>query len=75
METVSVFDAKNNLSALISDVVNNGTTYLICKNGHPVAELVVHKKKNRLKHDKKLAVKVNGPLFDDDMTEDWECLH
>lgn len=74
MKTISVFDAKNRLSALISDVVSKGESYLICKNGHPVAELIHHKPKDRLKVDKKLKVKIKGELFDDDMVEDWECL-
>lgn len=74
MEAVSIFEAKNKLSSLISNIEKNGDSYLICKNGRPVAELVCHQSKDRLKADKKLAVKVHGKLFNDDMSEDWECL-
>jgi antitoxin (DNA-binding transcriptional repressor) of toxin-antitoxin stability system len=74
MEAISIFEAKNSFSALISNIVNKGDSYLICKNGHPVAELVYHKTKDRLNVDKKLKVKINGELFNDDMSEDWECL-
>ena len=74
METISIFDAKNSFSSLISNVVNKGEKYLICKNGHPVAELVSHVAKDRLNVNKGLAVKVNGELYNDDMSEEWECL-
>ncbi len=74
MENVSVFEAKNKLSKLISDVEKYGISYLICRNGKPVAEIVSHKAKDRLKGSPKLHVGVSGPLFDDDMSGDFECL-
>jgi len=74
METISIFEAKNCLSSLISNVVSKNASYLICKNNHPVAELVAHKAKDRLKVDRSLKVKVKGELFDDDMSGEWECL-
>lgn len=74
MEIVSVFEAKNKLSQLISNVEKNDISYLICRNGTPVAEIIAHKSKNRLQGSSELHVTVNGPLFDDDMSEDFECL-
>lgn len=74
MEIVSVFEAKNKLSQLISNVEKNNTSYLICRNGKPVAEIIAHKAKDRLKGSPDLHVGVNGPLFDDDMSGDFECL-
>lgn len=74
METVSVFEAKNKLSGLLSAVEKHGKTFLVCRNGKPVAEIVAHKRKNRLKGDKRLHVEVNGELYGDDMSGDWECL-
>jgi prevent-host-death family protein len=74
MEVVSVFEAKNKLSGLIANVEKNDISYLICRNGKPVAEIVAHKSKNRLKSSPKLRVDVKGDLFDDDMSEDFECL-
>ena len=74
MNVVSVFEAKNKLSGLISDVEKNGISYLICRNGKPVAELVSHKTKDRLKVLPELHVEVKGELYDDDMSGDFECL-
>ncbi len=74
MEVVNIFEAKNKLSGLISNIEKNGMSYLICKNGKPVAEIVAHKSKDRLKKHRNLYVKINAQLFDDDLSEDWECL-
>ena len=74
MEIISVFEAKNKLSKLLSNVEKKDTSYLICRNGKPVAEIIAHKSKNRLQGSPELHVTVNGPLFDDDMSEDFECL-
>jgi prevent-host-death family protein len=74
MEVISIFEAKNKLSKLISDVENRDTSYLICRNGKPVAEIVAHKAKNRLKGSPDLHIGIKGELFDDDMSGDFECL-
>jgi antitoxin (DNA-binding transcriptional repressor) of toxin-antitoxin stability system len=74
MEVINIFDAKNKLSKLISDIEKKNTSYLICRNGKPVAEIVAHKAKNRLKGSSELHVGINGELFDDDMSGDFECL-
>ena len=74
MNVISVFDAKNKLSGLLADVEKNGISYLICRNGKPIAEIVSHKAKDRLKGYPELHVGVKGDLFDDDMSEDFECL-
>ncbi|OGV76468.1 MAG: hypothetical protein A3K19_32220 [Lentisphaerae bacterium RIFOXYB12_FULL_65_16] len=74
MQAVNMFEAKNKLSGLVAKVEQDGESFLICRNGKPVAELVRHHPRNRLKTLPALHVKVAGPLFDDDMSEDWECL-
>ncbi len=74
MEVVNIFDAKNKFSKLISDIETKNTSYLICRSGKPVAEIVAHKAKNRLKGFPELHVGINGELFDDDMSGDFECL-
>jgi prevent-host-death family protein len=75
MQAVNIFEAKNKLSGLVAKVEQEGASYLICRNGKPVAELVRHQPRNRLKALPTLHVEVAGPLFDDDMSEDWECLN
>ena len=47
MKTINVHEAKTRLSAVLAEI-ENGEKYLICRNGHPVAELVPHVKKSRL---------------------------
>ena len=74
MEVISIFDAKNKFSKIISDIETRNTSYLICRNGKPVAEIFAHKAKNRLKGSPELHVGINGELFDDDMSGDFECL-
>jgi prevent-host-death family protein len=49
MKTLNVHEAKTRLSAVLADVEETGEAYLICRNGHPVADLVPHVKKTRLK--------------------------
>jgi hypothetical protein len=39
-----------------------------------LTEIVANRAKDRLKGSLDLHVGVNGPLFDDDMSEDFECL-
>ena len=74
MEPINIFEAKNRLSGLIKDIEKKGMSYLICRNGKPVAELVAHKPKDRLETEPELRVESEGPLYGDDMSEDWECL-
>ena len=74
MEVISIFEAKNKLSKLISDIETKNTSYLVCRNGKPVVEIVAHKSKNRLKGSPELYVDINGEIFDDDMSGDFECL-
>ncbi|MCF7853706.1 MAG: type II toxin-antitoxin system Phd/YefM family antitoxin [Candidatus Pacebacteria bacterium] len=39
MLTVNTHEAKTKLSALLSTVDEQGETVIICRNGHPIAEL------------------------------------
>jgi len=49
MKVVNVHKAKTTLSALLARVENRGETIFICRNGKPVADLVPHKRSDRLK--------------------------
>lgn len=49
MKTMNVHEAKTKLSALLVEVEEKGESFLICRNGNPVADLVPHTKKARLK--------------------------
>ncbi len=48
MKTLNIHEAKTRLSAVLAEVENTGETFLICRNGKPIAELVPHAKPNRL---------------------------
>jgi antitoxin (DNA-binding transcriptional repressor) of toxin-antitoxin stability system len=48
MQKLNIHEAKTRLSALLSDVEKKGETFLICRNGQPVAELIPHKRRSRL---------------------------
>jgi len=49
MKTVNVHEAKTNFSSLLSTVEDSGGSFVICRNGAPVADLVPHKHANRIK--------------------------
>src|SRR6185503_17325528 len=49
MKTVKVHEAKTNFSSLLAKLEANSETIVICRNGEPVADLVPHKRVNRVK--------------------------
>jgi antitoxin (DNA-binding transcriptional repressor) of toxin-antitoxin stability system len=60
MKTVSARMAKTNIFSLLTTVESTGETFVICRNGEPVADLVPHKKVNRLKRHPVLSkIKIN----------------
>ena len=48
MQKLNVHEAKTKLSAVLMEIEEKGVSYLICRNGKPVAELIPHKKRSRL---------------------------
>ena len=49
MKTVNVHEAKTNFSSLLATVEDSSESFVICRNGEPVADLVPHKHTNRIK--------------------------
>jgi len=47
MKMVNVHEAKTKLSSLLAEV-EEGESVLICRNGKPIADLIPHRKANRL---------------------------
>jgi antitoxin (DNA-binding transcriptional repressor) of toxin-antitoxin stability system len=73
MKTLNIHEAKTNLSAVLADIENTGKKYLICRNNKPIAELVPHRKKSRLKRDAFLSqVKIECDLTEPLTEEDWD---
>jgi len=47
MKVVNVHEAKTRLSKLLQEIEEKGETFLICRNGVPVADLIPHAKRRR----------------------------
>ena len=76
MITVNTHDAKTNFSSLLHSVETNSETILVCRNGHPIAEihpLLKPKKKGLPAPDLALSLNINydptEPLDDEDLPE------
>ena len=48
MKIVNVHEAKTKLSALLAEIEKTGEKVLICRHGEPIADLLPHRKRNRL---------------------------
>ncbi|MCX6909608.1 MAG: type II toxin-antitoxin system Phd/YefM family antitoxin [Verrucomicrobia bacterium] len=72
MKTVNVHDAKTRFSRLLADIEASGTGFVICRNGHPVAELVPHRPVDRLAPDKKLGkIRIRYNPVEEISEKDW----
>jgi antitoxin (DNA-binding transcriptional repressor) of toxin-antitoxin stability system len=49
MQTVNVHEAKTNFSRLLTNVEEKSETIVICRSGVPVADLVPHQRRSRIK--------------------------
>lgn len=49
MKTVNMHEAKTNLSRLVAKLEKDKESIVICRNGEPVAELVLHRRRSRIK--------------------------
>lgn len=73
MKTLNIHETKTKLSSILVDIEMTGETYIICRNGKPVAEIIPHKKKSRIKPDPFLSlVKINCDLTEPLTEEDWD---
>jgi len=75
MKTLSVHEAKSGLSAVLAEVEATGGSFLVCRHGKPVAELVPHRKRDRLgPHPVMRRIKIKydptEPLAEDEWPED-----
>ncbi len=48
MKKLNVHEAKTRLSAVLAEVETKGESFLICRNGKPIADLIPHSKASRL---------------------------
>jgi antitoxin (DNA-binding transcriptional repressor) of toxin-antitoxin stability system len=75
MKTLTVHEAKTRLSAVLADIEATGESYLVCRRGKPVAEVVPHRRAHRLKpHPVMSRIRVKydptEPLTADEWPED-----
>jgi len=49
VKTVNVHEAKTNFSSLLATVEDSSESFVICRNGEPVADLVPHRRASRIK--------------------------
>lgn len=72
MKNLNIHEAKTKLSALIMEVEQKGESFLICRNGKPVAELVPHKKTDRLAYHPTLSkIKIHYDPVEELSNEEW----
>ena len=72
MKALNIHQAKANFSTVLIEVEKHHESFLIYRNGKPVADLVPHKKKSRLKADPFLSkVKISCDLTEPLTQEDW----
>jgi antitoxin (DNA-binding transcriptional repressor) of toxin-antitoxin stability system len=73
MKTINVQEVQSRLSSVLTQVETKGESFLICRNGKPVADLVPHTKKSRLKTDPLLRkVKISCDLTKPLTEEGWD---
>lgn len=72
METVNIHDAKTRLSAILAEVEKKGKTFVICRNGKPLAELGPMRRAGRLKkHPVMSRIKVAYDPVEDLSDDEW----
>lgn len=72
MRNLNIHEAKTNLSSILLAVEQKGETFLICRNGKPIAELIPHKKINRLAYHPSLSkIQINYNPVEDVSPQEW----
>ena len=73
MKTLNIHETKSKLSSILMDIEKNGEGVIICRNGKPIADLIPHKKKPRLKTDPFLSrVQIKCDLTSPLTEEEWD---
>ena len=72
---LNIHDAKTHLSKVLADIERTGSSYVICRNGKPIAELCPHRRTSRTaRHPVLGRIKImydpTEPLAEGDWVED-----
>ena len=72
MKTVNVHEAKTNFSSLLATVEDSSESFVICRNGEPVADLVPHRRASRIKpHPALSKIKIGYDPTEPLSAEEW----
>ena len=72
MKTVNVHEAKTNFSSLLATVEDSSESFVICRNGEPVADLVPHRRASRIKtHPTLSRIKIKYDPTEPASTAEW----
>ncbi|MFH1491593.1 MAG: type II toxin-antitoxin system Phd/YefM family antitoxin [Pseudomonadota bacterium] len=72
MQKINIHEAKTKLSAVLMDIEKKGESYLICRNGKPIADLIPHKRQNRITcHPVLSKISVNYDPTEDLSSDEW----
>ena len=72
MKTVNVHEAKTNFSSLLATVEDSSESFVICRNGEPVADLVPHQRMSRIKPHPVLGkIKISYDAVEPLSTDEW----
>ena len=72
MQKLNVHEAKTRLSAVLADVETKGETFIICRNGRPVAELIPLRRQSRLQYHPILSkIKIDYDPIEDLSDDEW----
>jgi prevent-host-death family protein len=72
MQKLNVHEAKKRLSAVLMEIEQKGESYLICRNGKPIAELIPHRKRSRLRYHPVLSkININYDPTEELSKEEW----
>lgn len=72
MHKLNVHETKTRLSAVLKEIEEKGESYLICRNGKPVAELIPHKKRSRLTYHPVLSkITINYDPTEELSPDEW----
>ncbi|MBI2799846.1 MAG: type II toxin-antitoxin system Phd/YefM family antitoxin [Gammaproteobacteria bacterium] len=72
MKAVNIHEAKTGLSRLLAEVEKSGKRFVICRNGEPIADLILHQVDVSMAADKHLgAIKIKYDPSEEADDTDW----
>ena len=71
VKTVNIHEAKTRLSAILVEI-EKGESYLICRNGKPIADIIPHERKKRTESHPVLSqIQINYDPTEELTDEEW----